>query len=61
MSLFKRGNTWWIDITTPAGERVRRSAGTGSKAEAQELHDQMKSDGWRVQKLGERPKQVSNG
>ncbi len=56
MSLFKRGNTWWIDFTTPAGERVRRSAGTSSKAEAQELHDQMRSDGWRVQKLGERPK-----
>lgn len=56
MSLFKRGNTWWIDFTTPAGQRIRRSAGTGSKAEAQEFHDQLKSDGWRIQKLGERPK-----
>lgn len=56
MSLFKLGNTWWIDITTPAGERVRRSAGTSRKAEAQELHDHMRSEGWRIQKLGERPK-----
>jgi integrase len=56
MSLFKRGSTWWIDFTTPSGERVRRSAETSSKAEAQELHDQLRSEGWRVQRLGERPK-----
>jgi integrase len=56
MSLFKRGSTWWIDFTTPSGERVRRSAETGSKAEAQELHDRLKAESWRIQKLGERPK-----
>lgn len=56
MSLFKRGSTWWIDFTTPSGERIRRSAETGSKAEAQELHDQLKVECWRIQKLGDRPK-----
>lgn len=56
MSLFKRGSTWWIDFTTPSGERVRRSAETGSKAEAQELHDRLKAERWRIQKLGDRPK-----
>ena len=56
MSLYKRGSTWWIDFTTPSGERVRRSAETESKAEAKELHDKLKAESWRVQKLGERPK-----
>jgi integrase len=56
MSLFKRGSTWWIDFTTPSGERVRRSAETSSKAEAQELHDRLKSEGWRIRALGERQK-----
>lgn len=56
MSLYKRKSVWWIDFTTPAGERIRRSAETGIKAEAQHLHDQLKAEAWRVQKLGERPK-----
>ena len=56
MSLFKRGNTWWIDITTPAGERIRRTAGTSNKTEAQELHDKLKMESWRVQRLGDKPK-----
>jgi integrase len=56
MSLYKRGNTWWIDFTTPSGERVRRSAETSSKVEAQELHDRLKAETWRIQKLGDRPK-----
>src|SRR5207248_642491 len=49
MSLRKRGSVWWIDIATPSGERVRRSAETGDKAQAQELHDKLKSEVWRLQ------------
>lgn len=60
MSLYKRGTTWWIDFTTPAGERVRQSAETSNKVEAQELHDRLKAEHWRVQKLGERPKRTWN-
>lgn len=56
MSLYKRGSTWWIDFATPSGERVRRSAETESKVEAKELHDKLKAEAWRVQKLGEKPK-----
>lgn len=56
MSLFKRGSTWWIDFTTPSGERIRRTAGTSSKAEAQELHDKLKAQAWRVQRLGDKPR-----
>ena len=58
MSLRKRGSVWWIDIATPSGERVRRSAETGNKAQAQELHDKLKSEVWRLQKLGDRPRHI---
>lgn len=56
MSLIKRGNTWWIDFTTPSGERVRRTTGTNHKAQAQELHDKLKMESWRVDRLGDKPK-----
>jgi len=55
MALYKRGNTWWIDFATPAGERVRRSAQTNDKAEARELHDRLRAECWRIQALGGRP------
>jgi integrase len=55
MSLRKRSTTWWIDLVTPHGERVRRSAGTGNKALAQEYHDKLKAELWRKSKLGEHP------
>ena len=38
MSLYKRRSTWWIDFTTPSGERIRHAADTSNKVDAQELH-----------------------
>jgi len=58
MSLTKRGSVWWIDIASPNGERIRRSTETNSKTQAQELHDKLKSELWRLQKLGDRPRRV---
>lgn len=58
MSLYKRGSTWWIHYTTPSGERIRCSARTKDKAQAEELHDKLKSESWRVSKLGEKPKRT---
>ena len=58
MSLSKRGKTWWISFTTPSGERVRRSAATEDKAQAQELHDKLKAESWRIAKLGEKPRRT---
>jgi integrase len=55
MSLYKRGTTWWARFTTASGERIRCSTGTTDKAQAQEFHDQLKTEAWRVQKLGEKP------
>ncbi|HEX9173100.1 MAG TPA: site-specific integrase, partial [Telluria sp.] len=44
-----------MDFATPTGKRVRRSAQTGDKAKAKELHDRLKSECWRIQALGARP------
>lgn len=58
MSLFRRGTTWWIDFTTPGGKRIRCTTNTQDKTQAKELHDKLKSDAWRVQALGEKPKRT---
>jgi len=60
MSLRKRSSTWWIDVVAPSGERIRRTTGTGNKALAQELHDRLKSELWRVAHLGDRPRRAWN-
>jgi integrase len=54
MSVYKRGETWWIQITTKDGQRIQRSAGTKIKQEAQELHDRLKSEMWRMKNVGDR-------
>ena len=56
MSLRKRGSVWFIDFRTPNGERICRSTETENKTQAKELHDKLKAETWRLQKLGERPK-----
>lgn len=60
MPLYKRGKTWWVDIVVPDGERVRRSTGTESKTLAQEFHDKLKAEVWRISKLGEKPRHTWN-
>ena len=58
MSLYKRGDTWWLCFTAPNGERIRRSTGTTDKHEAQEYHDHLKVELWRVHRLGEKPRRT---
>jgi integrase len=60
MSLSRRGSVWWIDFVGPHGQRVRRSTGTSEKALAQEYHDRLKAELWRMSKLGERPRRLWN-
>jgi len=55
MSIYKRGNVWWVRFTTPRGELVRQSAQTEDKQAARECHDRLRADSWRVAKLGELP------
>ncbi|WP_421532845.1 tyrosine-type recombinase/integrase [Lelliottia amnigena] len=50
-----RGGVWHCHFVTPSGKRVRQSLGTGDKKQAQELHDRLKSEAWRVDKIGELP------
>ncbi len=58
MALYKRGNLWWTRFTAPNGERVSRSTGTEEKKRAQEYEDHLKSEAWRVYKLGEKPRRT---
>lgn len=60
MSLRKRNQIWWIDFVAPNGQRIRQSSGTSNKAQAQELHDKLKAEAWRITKLGERPEKSWN-
>ena len=56
MAIYRRGKIWWVRFTAPSGERIFRSTGTESRIEAQQFHDQLRAEYWRVQKLGERPR-----
>jgi integrase len=60
MSLHRRGGIWWIDVRTPQGERIRRTAETANKALAQEFHDRIKVELWRLDKLEAKPKRSWN-
>lgn len=55
MSIYKRGNMWWVRYTTPGGKLVRQSAQTEDKQAAREYHDKLKAESWRVAKLGQKP------
>ncbi len=52
----KISGIWWVDIRPPSGKRIRHSIGTTDKKSAQEYHDKLKTELWRVHNLGEKPK-----
>jgi len=53
MSIKQRAGTWHCDFVAPGGQRIRRSLETTDKRQAQELHDKLKAEAWRVDRLGE--------
>lgn len=55
MAIILRGKMWHCDITAPNGRRVRCSAGTEDKKQAQEYHDTLKAQLWRTHRFGEAP------
>lgn len=55
MSIRLRNGVWHVDFRAPSGQRVRHSAGTSDKKQAQEYHDRLKAQLWRQSKLGEQP------
>ncbi|WP_245231750.1 MULTISPECIES: site-specific integrase, partial [unclassified Neisseria] len=57
MPIYKRNNgIWYADIYSPDGKRIRCSTGTKCEKEAQEYHDKLKYDLWRVKHFAEKPK-----
>lgn len=55
MSIFRRGSVWYADFTAPDGKRIKQSLGTEDKRQAQELHDRLKAEQWRIERLGDFP------
>lgn len=55
MGLYERGGVWWVDLTTPDGQRLRRSTGIEDRTLAQEYHDRLKVRFWEEQRLGVKP------
>ena len=53
MSIFRRGEIWYASFTTTGGKRIKQSLGTPDKQQAQELHDKLKAESWRIAKMGE--------
>src|SRR5690606_16399981 len=51
-----KSGVWSVDLRSPSGERIRRSTGTTNRQEAQEFHDRLKTELWRIHNLGEKPK-----
>ena len=51
MPIYRRGETWWVNITHK-GERIRESAGTTDEQEARRYHDQIKADLWNRKRSG---------
>lgn len=54
----KQSGIWWVDFTPPSGQRIRRSTGTRNRQQAQEYHDKLKAEFWRVYQLGDKPKRL---
>ena len=46
MSLYRRGNVWWLYIVH-GGRRVRQSCKTGNREGAQRIHDQVRAELWK--------------
>jgi integrase len=55
MTVKKRGDTYWMDVTIN-GERIRESLKTTDPKQAAELHDIRRAELWRTSQLKERPK-----
>lgn len=57
MPIYKRESSpvWWVDITTPSGQRIRRSTKTTVKKKALEFHDKLKAQLWDSEILNKSP------
>ena len=55
--LYKRNSSkyYWCRFTAPNGKEVRRTTKTANKRQAEEFEVTLKSEYWRVEKLGDKP------
>ncbi|HVB66197.1 MAG TPA: hypothetical protein VND01_00710, partial [Candidatus Acidoferrales bacterium] len=60
MSLYKRGNIWWISFTTPLGQRIRESGNTTDRRKASKFLDKRKAELWQMDLLCKRPEKTWN-
>lgn len=60
MSLYKRGEIWWVRFTPPGGRRIRQSTGTTDRRQASEYEARLQTELWRVNRLGEKPTRTWN-
>lgn len=58
MSIKLSAGTWHCDFVAPNGVRIRRSLETSDKRQAQELHDSLKAEAWRINKMYEAPRKT---
>jgi integrase len=60
MSIFKHPDSgiWYVDIVLPNGKRVKRSTRNKDKKAAQEYHDKVKAESWRIEHLGDKPEHL---
>lgn len=58
--VYRRPNSryWWISLTLPSGKRVRQSAGTENREEAEALLAKIKLDAYRELHFGIKPKRT---
>ena len=57
MSLYKRGNIWWV-IISHRGIRIQQTTGTPDRKLARQYHDKLKAELWKNDKLLEKPKKT---
>ena len=55
--IYRRGDSryWWIATTLPNGQRIRQSAGTGNRSEAEALLAKLKLEAFRESNFGIKP------
>lgn len=60
MSLYKRKDSpfWWVKLPPITGELkpLYRSSGTANRRQAQQFHDRLQSERWKLDKLGVKPR-----
>ncbi|MDO1510228.1 hypothetical protein Q0X79_07120 [Neisseria sp. MVDL18-041461] len=56
--LYQRNGRFYIDIWSPSGERIRRSAGTKDCKQAQQLRDKIAHELWQQEHIGIKPKRM---